>query len=126
MNVTARIRTVATWLLLAGAVVSAVISVTFLRQLYLSVGLPLLHLDPAVLPTFSAALLGHFYVLTSGLWVALVVAIVTAAAAMRYSSTRERGEYTTALATYILYHAVLCAWLAAIAALVILPHAKGI
>jgi hypothetical protein len=126
MSAAGRLRTLSTWLLLAGALVAAATSVPFLRQLGSFTRPHLEAMDPKNLPAFTAAVLGHFDILTRGLWLAAIAVAFASGLAMRYSSTPERAEHTVSLITSFLYHLLLCAWVAIVVALIVLPRAKGI
>jgi hypothetical protein len=121
-----RVRTIGTWLLLAGAVASAVVSGPFLGQVFAVISPHLLSLDPRSLPALTGAVLRHFDPMVSGLWVVAFAAVVASLAASRYSLTRDVAEHTISLVTSFLYHFLLCIWAAVVIALIVLPHAKGI
>ena len=106
------LRSIATWLLLAGAVLATYLSgqwINEIAQLYGS-SYPASAWYPARVPVFVSAVLPLIDFIMFLSWLVLVAAGLSVAAACKLVDERNTREHVIALISTVIYHIVFSAW----------------
>ena len=106
------LRSIVTWLLLAGAILAVFISgqwINEIAQLYGS-AYPASAWFPAKVPTFISVVLPLIDFIMFLSWIVLVAAGISVAAACKLVDERPTREHVIALISAVIYHMVFMAW----------------
>ncbi len=119
------LRSVATWLLLAGALVSAIMSGQQIASIAALYGMSYPESVSLDVPEFTRAVLPMIEHIAFALGMVAAAAGIGAAAACRFARDRTTREHVVTLISAMVYHLVFMAWGTFVVAFFVLPKLRA-